>query len=70
MSSNIPSYFGPDLVAQRRVQFELQARHDSLVRALRRARKVDRRAAADRRAASGRTASHRVAGACCGADLG
>lgn len=63
MTGNLYQAFGPELVAQRRSQFELQARHDSLVRALRRARKVDRAQAAER-------AARRPAQACCAADLG
>jgi hypothetical protein len=65
MSDNLYQAFGLELAAQRRTQFELQARHDGLVRRLRRARKVDRA----QEAAAGRTA-RRAAQPCCAADLG
>lgn len=69
MTGNMYQAFGPELVAQHRTQFELQAQHASLVRTLRRARKVDRAAAAARAAAVERTA-RRPARAHCSADLG
>jgi hypothetical protein len=64
MSGNLYQAFGLELVAQRRTQFELQARHDSLVRSLRRARKADRAQAAAERTA------RRAPQPCCAADLG
>ena len=64
MSGNLFQAFGNELAAQRRSQFEQQARHDSLVRSLRRARKVDR-AAAPRPAAGNRGPQP-----CCAADVG
>jgi hypothetical protein len=63
MFGNLYQNFGQELAAQRRTQFELQARHHHLVRTLKRARKVDRVAAAERTA-------HRAPQQCCAADLG
>ncbi|HEX4791242.1 MAG TPA: hypothetical protein VH372_22465 [Actinospica sp.] len=64
MSGNLHQAFGLELAAQRRTQFELQARHDGLVRRLRRQRRADR---AD--AAAGHSA-RRAPQPCCAADLG
>jgi hypothetical protein len=64
MSGNLYHAFGQEIVQQRRSQFESAARHDGLVRALRRARKVDRSAPASDPSA------HRAPRACCAADLG
>lgn len=69
MSGNLYQAFGVEIAAQRRAQFELQARHDSQVRALKRARKVDRAKKAERARAAER-AARRPGQACCAADLG
>jgi hypothetical protein len=64
MSGNLYQAFGLQLAEQRRTQFELEAHNSRLVRGLRRARKVDRAAAA------ARPAARRSPQPCCAADLG
>jgi hypothetical protein len=64
MSGNLYQAFGPELVTQRRVQLEQDARHGRLVRRLRRERKADRAHEAAERG------PRRAPCACCAADVG
>lgn len=70
MSGNLYQAFGVEIAAQRRAQFELQARHNSQVRALKRARKVDRERRRAERQRKAERAARRPGQACCAADLG
>jgi hypothetical protein len=75
MSGNLYQAFGPELADQHRVQLERKARHDGLVRRLKRERKADRAHHAAEHGSHHRGSRHhdprrRAPQACCAADVG
>lgn len=73
MNQPLHQAFGHDLVAQRRAEFELAARHGSLLRQLKELKRQARSkepAVPRTRTSAASTGSGQVARACCAGDLG